>query len=159
MRTECLIVTFSSVEVLARRAKRLAELLVDHWEEGSGFDTRLFESPFVHDNLVMRGRSVKGGGYREHIVPRVVIRDGCLTMLEAGATVTDLQHAIIVHLGIVEITREEAKFLDFELKLRTTMPRGWRFGIDSPLARIEAAKIAFVGNEDFTLQRSRSDAR
>jgi hypothetical protein len=41
--------TFSPKEVLVRRARRLAELLRDHWEEGSGFDTRLFEPPFVND--------------------------------------------------------------------------------------------------------------
>lgn len=142
---------FTSQDILTRRAKRLAELLKDHWDEGLGFDTRFFEPPFIHDHLVMRGRSAKGGGYREHIVPRVVIRNGCLSMLETGATTTDLQHAIIAHLGIVDITREEARFLDFELKLKTVMPRGWRFGVDSPLARIEAAQIALVENEDFVL--------
>jgi hypothetical protein len=103
----------------------------------------------------MRGRSVKGGGYREHIFPPVVIRDGCLNMLEAGATIIDLQHAIIAHLSIVEITREEAQFLDFELKLKTSMPRGWRFGVDSPLARIEAAQMTLFGNEEFFLPENR----
>jgi hypothetical protein len=143
---------FSPQDILARRAKRLAELLRDHWEEGSGFDTRFFEPPFIHDYLVMRGRSVEGGGYREHIVPRVVIRDGCLRMLETRATTDDLQQAIIAHLGIVEITREEARHLDFDLKLKTTMPPGWRFGVDDPFARIKAAQIAIASNTGFVTQ-------
>ena len=36
---------FTSQDILYRRAKRLAELLKDHWEEGKGFDTRFFDQP------------------------------------------------------------------------------------------------------------------
>jgi hypothetical protein len=135
---------FTTENILERRAKLLAELLKDHWEERSGFDTRFFEIPFVHDHMIWRGRSAKGGGYREHIVPRIVIRDGCLDMLNAGASTDDLRHAIIAHLGIVEITRQEAYHLDYELKLKIRMPTDWRFGIDDPFARIRAAKIEIV---------------
>lgn len=132
---------FSVPDVFGRRAKLLAELLRDHWEENSGFDTRFFDRPFIHDRMVWRGRSANGGGYREHIVPRIVIRDGCLAMLNAGAQLDEIRHAIVTHLGIVEITPQEAYKLDHELKLKTRMPLGWRFGIDDPLARIRAAQI------------------
>lgn len=135
---------FSIPDVLGRRAKVLAELLRDHWEENSGFDTRVFDRPFIEDHMVWRGRSVNGGGHREHIVPRIVIRDGCLGMLSAGASIEEIQHAIVAHLGIIEITPQEAYHLDHELKLKTRMPSGWRFGIDDPLARISAAQIEFV---------------
>lgn len=135
---------FSSEEILARRTMRLAELLRDHWEENSGFDTRFFEPPFIHDHMVFRGRSTRGIGYREHIVPRIVIRDGCLSMLNSGATVADLQRAIVQNLGILEITPEEARHLDFDLRMKTTMPVGWRFGIDDPFARIRAANIEII---------------
>ena len=135
---------FSSSDVFERRVRRLAELLRDHWEENSGFDTRFFERPFIHDHMVWRGRSVNGNDYREHIVPRVIIRDGCLAMLNAGASIDELQRAIVAHLGIVEITRQEAHHLDHELKLKTRMPVGWRFGIDDPFARISAARIEVV---------------
>jgi hypothetical protein len=53
--------TFSSHDIFSRRARLLAELLKDHWEEGAGFDTRLFDRPFIHDHMVFCGRSVKGG--------------------------------------------------------------------------------------------------
>ena len=135
---------FSVRELFRRRANLLAELLRDHWEENSGFDTRFFERPFIHDHMVWRGRSVNGGGYREHIVPRVVIRDGCLAMLNAGASTDEVQNAIIAHLGIVEITPKEAYHLDYELKLKIRMPAGWRFGIDDPFARIRAAQVQIV---------------
>ncbi|WP_162244831.1 hypothetical protein [Massilia sp. Leaf139] len=62
------------------------------------------------------------GGHREHIVPRIIIRNGCLAMLNAGASINDLRDAIIVHLGIVEITRQEAYYLDYELNLKIRFP-------------------------------------
>lgn len=133
--------SFSVSEVYKRRARLLAQLLRDHWEENSGFDTRFFERPFIHDHMVWRGKSVNGTGYREHIVPRIVIRDGCLRMFSEGASLDEVQHAIIIHLGIVEITLQEARYLDYDLKLKTTMPSGWRFGIDDPFARLGAARI------------------
>lgn len=144
---------FSVGEVLSRRARLLAHLLRDHWEEKSGFDTRFFERPFIHDHMIWRGRSTNGGGYREHIVPRIVIRDGCLSMLSEGASIDELRHAIIAHLGIVEITPEEAQYLDHKLKLKIRMPEGWRFGIDDPLARIKAAEIEIV-DASFPLKRA-----
>lgn len=127
--------------VFLRRVARLAELLRDHWEEGSGFDTRFFQEPFIHDPMVMRGISTQGGEHREHIVPRAYLRDRCLEMYENGASVAQVQQAIVKHLGIVRISRAQAYYLDHELHLKTTMPDGWRFGVDDPMARITKAGI------------------
>jgi len=48
---------------------------------------------------------------------------------------------------IVEITSEEAHYLDFDLKPETVMPSGWRFGVDDPFARIKTAQIEVVPAE------------
>jgi hypothetical protein len=62
-------------------------------------------------------------------------------MLDAGANVDELRRAIVDNLGIVEITGEEAHYLDHQLKFKTSMPPGWKFGVGDPFARIRAAKI------------------
>lgn len=41
-------------------------------------DIRCFEVPIIHDSFVKFGRSSKGENYREHAVPRVVLRRACL---------------------------------------------------------------------------------
>jgi len=130
--------------VFLRRIARLAELLRDHWEEGSGFDTRFFQEPFIPDHLVLRGTSTQGSDRREHIVPRAYLRDRCLEMYSNGASIAEVQQAIVRHLGIVRISSAQAFHLDHELHLKTTMPPGWRFGVDDPMARITEAHIELL---------------
>ena len=57
----------------------------------------------------------------------IIVREGCLTMLSAGASTVELQHTIVAHIGIVDITLQEAHHLDHTLKLKTRMLPGWRF--------------------------------
>ena len=45
------------------------------------------------------------------------------------------------NLKLVHITEKQAEYLDIKLGLRTTMPKGWKFG-DDPLARIKLLKEA-----------------
>jgi hypothetical protein len=135
---------FTPSAIFQRRALLLAQLLYDHWEEKSGFDTRFFHMPFIRDEWVLRGRSIKGEGYGEHIVPRMVIRDECLKMVERGESITAIRDAIVVHLGVVRISPVEARHLDHVLGWKTTMPPGWRFGIDDPMARIAGAGICLA---------------
>jgi hypothetical protein len=135
---------FTPPVLLQRRAMLLAQLLHDHWEENSGFDTRFFHEPFIHSQWVLRGRSINGDGYSEHIVPRMVIRDECVKMFRNGASISAVRDAIIAHLGIVKISPTEAHHLDHVLGWKTTMPPGWRFGIDDPMARISDAGIKLL---------------
>ncbi|MFC5547274.1 hypothetical protein [Massilia aerilata] len=132
---------FTSTAIFQRRALLLAQLLYDHWEEKSGFDTRFFHMPLIRNEWVLRGRSIKGEGYGEHIVPRVLIRDECLKMYDRGESLMAVRDAIVAHLGIVMISREEAHHLDHVRGWKTTMPPGWRFGVDDPMARITDAGI------------------
>lgn len=132
---------FTHAAIFQRRALLLAQLLLDHWEEKSGFDTRFFHMPLIRNEWVLRGRSVKGDAYAEHIVPRALIRDECLRMFERGESITAVRDAIVAHLGIVRISPEEAHHLDHVLGWKTTMPPEWRFGVDDPMARITVAGI------------------
>lgn len=139
-------------EVKRRRILRLAELIHDHWVEGSGMDTRLFELPLIHDSIVDYGQSTQGGSYREHAVPRIVLRDECLRMYDANATVEEVAAALMKNLWIVRVTHEEARHLDNTLGLKTRMPPGWRFGVDDPLARFHQAGISIVRSGESFLQ-------
>ncbi|MCG5539867.1 MULTISPECIES: hypothetical protein [unclassified Halorhodospira] len=137
--------TYNKEEVRARRMLRIAQLIYDHWEEGAGMDTRIFQVPVINDGLVLWGRSVSGGSYREHAVPRVLIRDECMNMLDNGADVEDVKERLLQYLWIVHITEEEADRLN--LAHKTSMPEGWVFGKGDPFARFEAAGIELEPNK------------
>lgn len=141
---------FTLEEKKERRMFRLAQIIFDHWEEGAGdptqpgMDTRFFQIPLIHDSMVKKGLSVKGGGHREHVVPRVFIRNECLKMFENGATIDDVKEKLMTYLWIVEITKEEAAHLDHVVKHKETMPAGWVFGEDDPFVRLKEADIKFA---------------
>lgn len=126
-----------------RRMLRLAQLIFDHWEEGSGMDTRLFMEPMIHNTMVEAGRSVKGDSYCEHIVPRALIRDECLKMYDNKATVEEVKDQLMANLWIAFISPDEAEVLNKHHK--TTMPEGWVFGKGDPLERLKVADIKLVG--------------
>ena len=136
---------FSQAEIRARRIKRLAEIIFDHWEEGSGMDTRFFDHPFIHNDYVINGQSIQGGTYREHIVPRVYLRNACLKMYENEASVDEVAAAISAHLSIVRITVEEAQILN--KAMRDSMPEGWIFGRHDPMERLNTAGIKLLQNK------------
>jgi hypothetical protein len=95
------------------------------------------------DNIITRGESVsrtENNSYREHIVPCIMIHNEAIRMVLAGYTKTEVAQMIATNLAIVRITNEEADLLDNKLKLKMTMPEGWKFG-DNVFARLDAAKI------------------
>lgn len=130
---------FTRDQIKKRRIKRLAEIIHDHWEEGSGMDTRYFDHPFINDDYVVNGQSIDGGEYREHVVPRVYLRDKCLEMYKAGATIEDVTKVLLANLRVVKIRPEQARELN--RVLRDTMPPGWILGEGDPLERLHSVGI------------------
>lgn len=57
-------------------------------------------------------------------------------MYDLGATTDEVAAAIDRHLRIVLISNTEAYRLDHQLGLKTSMPLGWVFGKDDPMARL-----------------------
>ncbi len=78
--------------------------------------------------------------YREHLVPCVMIHNHIIEMIQSDKTLTEVAKVISHHLKIAYIKPDEAKTLDYEMKLRTSMPNGWNWG-DSIMARLNAAQI------------------
>lgn len=141
--------TYSKEQIRGRRMLRLAQLIYDHWEEGSGMDTRIFQIPLINDGLVLWGRSLSGGTYREHAVPRALIRDECLRMFDEGGDVEDIKALLLQYLWIVHITKEEADSINARYKM--AMPDGWTFGEGDPFARFKAVGIELAPNRTLEL--------
>lgn len=138
-------ISFSKTEIKRRRLFRLAQIIHDHWQESSGMDTRYFDHPFIHDDYVVTGRSNAGGTYREHVVPRAYLRDECMRLLDAGATIEQLTDILEKNLKIVLISEDkEAKLLN--LTLKTTMPDGWILGLHDPMDRLTSVGIQVIEN-------------
>ena len=135
---------YSRTERLERASLRVAMHIRGLWEEKGSSDTRLLESLFLPDELVLAGRSrsFEGRGRREHVVPRLVIIDECHKMLERGETDAAIAAFIREHVKIVLISDDECRRLDraAQLGLRQTMPVGWQFG-DDLFARLKVAQI------------------
>lgn len=70
-----------------------------------------------------------------------MLRDKVYTMIKDGDTDDQIVEMLKKNLIVVNITEKQAEYLDIKLGLRTTMPKGWKFG-DDPLARINLLKEA-----------------
>lgn len=95
------------------------------------------------DHILVVGESVKHTdreSYREHIVPCVLIHNRIIELIGEGCSVTEVANFIKSHNVIVLITNEEARKMDVDLGLRTSMPAGWNWG-DDIFARLKEAGI------------------
>ena len=93
------------------------------------------------DLYVAINEALEKSSYREHAVPITMIIKRIFTMIKDGATDAEIIEMIKKNLIVVHIKEEQAEYLDIKLGLRTTMPKGWKFG-DDPLARIKLLKQA-----------------
>lgn len=133
---------FTKEEIKRRRLFRLAQLIYDHWEEGSGMDTRYFDHPFIQNEYVEFGCSPSGGTYREHAVPRAYLREQCMLLLQQGSSLEDIVRILEENLRIVRISSEEADLLNSQFK--TSMPDDWIIGEHDPLARFHRVGITVL---------------
>lgn len=131
---------FTQAELTDRVFHRVARVVYELWEEGRGIHTRILDW-LVADELVYVGQSVNGKGYREHLVPCVVIINHCIELFDHDTPLTEVANEIRRLLKIAHITREEAKRIDHELGLKTKMPPGWDIRIGDVYARLQAANI------------------
>ena len=95
------------------------------------------------DRLISENKPLSENSYREHVVPCKMIIDQAIRMFqEFNMTVGQVAKMIEDNLKIVHITNDQAKYLDQDLGLRTTMPAGWKFG-DNIYARLDVANIDY----------------
>lgn len=146
---------FTQEQLRQRAFERAAWVLRHFWEEQlhdekreARVHTRLFD-PLIHKGLITEGKSLEGGGHVEHLVPCALLRDHAFKIFWKGKDenrdISETEKEVAELLGrflrIAHITPAEARRLDHELGLKTTMPDGWNFETGSVMARLEKAGI------------------
>lgn len=94
------------------------------------------------DSIVAVNDPLEKDSYREHVVPIKMLIDESIRMFEDGKLVEEVEKMLENNLAVVHITKEQARHLDIDLGLRTSMPAGWKFG-DNIFARLEVANIDY----------------
>ena len=115
-----------------------------------GFHTRIFQH-ILHPeyDFVGAGKSKEvtedSGSYPEHVVPCAVLIKETKRLLEEGKyEIEEIARMLQKHWKVVMITPEQARFIDYELGYKSSMPDGWNFETGDTFARLIAASINLV---------------
>ena len=140
--------------VLYRACKALVGLFRDQIEAGSEcVHSRIFnyiihpESEYVNCGSSLEARSNREI-HPEHVVPCAFLIKECFRLIkEDNHSDGEIAKLLQKHWKIAIISKTEAKRLDSELKLKSTMPEGWCFEDGDPLARLKVAGINIYESE------------
>jgi len=94
------------------------------------------------DFIIKLNEPLAKDSHREHIVPIIFLINEALKMFKEGATDAEIAVMLQQNLFVYHITKKQQRHLDVELGLKTTMPKGWKFG-DSVFARLDAGNIPY----------------
>ena len=126
---------------------QVVEILSIHLTNDIGTHSRLFNY-IIHPEIdyVRAGESVcvDSGTHNhpEHIVPcAFMIKEVKRLISDGDLTTNEIASLLQKHWKIVTITKKEAKMLDQDLKLKSTMPSGWCFETGDSFARLKTANI------------------
>jgi identified by metaGeneAnnotator len=115
-----------------------------------GYHSRIFDS-LLHpqEHFVCLGKSEKLSkdvqSRIEHIVPCAYMIETLERLIKAKKyTEEELAHALQKNWKVAHITKEEANFMDFNLKLKSVMPEDWDFMTGRPEVRLELAGIKLI---------------
>jgi hypothetical protein len=136
---------FTPEQIKKRAFLRIAHILFEHWEEGTGPHSRQSDILLNHidKNEFIEGESVAVSpddpGGPEHVVPCAFILQQCLKFFDKGKSegksevevMKGVAEYIERYLKIVLVTKEERRKLDSkQLGLKDKMPRDWKDGDD-----------------------------
>lgn len=142
---------FTQEQLRQRALERAAWVLRHFWEEQQDkaqgkadvhsrlFDTLIYDIPVI-------GKSKKGDGHKEHLVPCALLRDRAFEMYWEGKSEKEVAEMLERFLCIAYITPDEAHKLDHQIGLKTTMPADWNWENGSVMARLIAADIELEVN-------------
>lgn len=134
---------FTREELIDRSFYRMAWNIHHLWTETGASDTRLLAEPIIANKLVTVGKSRKGHGHKEHVVPRVMLCEEAHHMFGRGEPIEAVAAFLKKYVKIVLITKDEQQHLDHTLGLKQCMPDGWSFVSGDPFARLYVAGIEF----------------
>ena len=138
---------------------KTCELVVQHFrnllEAGlGGFNSRIFQHMLHWEyDFVGIGSSKEALGtsdfHPEHIVPcAVMIAEVKRLITEGNLSDSEIAKLLQKHWKIARITKEQAKYIDFQLGYKSSMPDGWSFEEGDTLARLKAANISIVADSN-----------
>jgi hypothetical protein len=132
-------------EEAARCYRRMVCYIESRHRDGHDADTTSIIH-FIPAAFIPVGRSKAGTAWAEHVVPRALIVRECRRRLAAGEAVADIAAFIRPFVVIVKISKEERRYLDFEVNgtgWKTVMPDSWSFETGGIYARLHGAGIRF----------------
>lgn len=110
---------------LNARFKIMAIILHEHYVSKQGMHSRIYEC-VIYNEWINVGKSVKGGGRIEHVVPLAFLTAVSNRMFEQRQDIEEVVKFLKKNLKVVEITKEEANNLDRATTgLKSKMPDGW----------------------------------
>jgi hypothetical protein len=132
-------------------------LLIKHFKnlidaEHIGFNSRIFQHMLHWEyDFVGIGHSAEVNleaeihPHPEHVVPcAFLIEESRRLIIEGRLSDEEIARLLQKHWKIARITREQARYIDFELGYKSTMPPGWSFENGDTLARLNLANIAII---------------
>ncbi|OSI15493.1 hypothetical protein [Neisseria dumasiana] len=143
-------VVFKTCLLLVRHFKNLIEYQQNTNQIRVGYNSRIFQHMLHRENhFVTLGNSEKLSdgvpAHPEHVVPCAYMIDELDRLIKEGRhSDEELARALQKNWKIAYITKDEARYLDFGLKLKSRMPQGWDFMTGRPEERLEAAGIKLV---------------
>ena len=120
---------------------------------GYGFHTRIF-SHYLHPEkrFVYAGRSrdVEAGARQrlEHVVPcAVLISESNRLIGEGKLPHSEIAKLLAKHWKVAHISKREQQHMDYELGMKSQMPRDWTFEHGDAMARLNEAGISLVPDQ------------
>lgn len=123
---------------LEARFRIMATIIQEYLRHRQGMATDLFRW-VIYNEMVLVGKSRRGGGCKEHVVPIVYLRDKSKKMFTDGSTVEDVARFLKKNFKVVDITVAEVGLLNSS-RLAQSMPPDWD-GTD------EFARLRYCGIE------------
>lgn len=110
-------------------------------------DTNLFETVIPNELITIgisnEAKLLQKNYHNEHIVPRILIRDEIIKLSKESYSEERMLNLIINNLKVIIISKDEAKRLDTNCKLKVVMPNSWQFG-DNIFERLQKAEIEYT---------------
>lgn len=129
------------------RSKILLNIFLKLINYEKSINTNLFETVIPNELITIgisnEAKLLQKNYHNEHIVPRILIRDEIIRLSKESCSEEKMINLIINNLKVIIISKNEAKKLDTNYKLKVVMPDNWQFG-DNIFERLQKAEIKYT---------------
>lgn len=86
--------------------------------------------------------------YPEHVVPCAKMIEECCRLIKSHVEENHIAMLLSKHWKIAYISKSQAAYIDFDLKLKNEMPKGWSFEDGETYERLNLAGIDLLPLDD-----------